>query len=386
MMDWKMVFGSRVQQVGAWRVKATVTDEMLLSMRQKLGERIVGSGDTWGSLEPWDKGADSRERWRWGVLPEAQGAVVAELTADAGGPLILLRLRQHKSPDERLLKLRINEEMKKVDAGWTGKRTKAGKPKMGKFDREVVKDAAARALVVEAQARVSLHALVWHPQEQLLLVFGGGPKVRASVARVFEDLLAGLLGARVFLTEVGLHGAVTCWLGPLGWVADMEKNWMRWVQTQAPYDGSELVEARQGERRVRLHPIQGFVAKDARGQKMMLDGADLVRAFIDGNDLLREVSLVLDVRDELAHRPETMRVEVVVGGAGVLLETRLPKTYLLGLGMALERMRQAVLLVAGLEVLLAGWWHAAGRQVQPQESLLGEEPEATTVGPCGEGW
>ena len=387
MLNWKEIFGPRALQVSVWRVTTTQLATALGSMVQALDVRLRAEGDAWESLEPWDRASEFLEGWRWGVLPDAQGALVTELTADAGGPLLMLRMRQHKSPDGRLLKARVKEAMATALADWSGPRNKKGRAKVSKMDRALIAEDAGRQLVREAAARVTAHAVVWCPEDRLLLVFGGGPKVRAGVAQKMREVLQHVLASTVYLDPVGLDAATRRWQQVGAWT-EFGMSWLKWLQAQAgPLSDGRCLEARQGDQRVRLHALDGFTAKGPGGAKLVVEGEDLVRAQI-GNEAVRvqALGLLVDVRDELAHKPESMRFGLVLDKTGWPVQVRAPKTSLEGLGMALERMRQVVLLVAGVEVLLAAWWLAVGKTVAAQGAVLLDGPEPVKVGEPGAGW
>lgn len=385
---YKEIFGPRAQQVSAWRVTTTQLATALGSMAAALDVRLRAAGDFWGTLEPWDKASEFLEGWRWGVLPDAQGALVTPLTADQDGPLILLRMRQHKSPDGRLLKARVKEAMVKALADWSGPRNKKGKAKVGKLERAQIAEDAGRQLVREAAARVTAHAVVWCPGDQLLLVFGGGPKVRAAVSRAMQDVLQRVLDSQVFLDPVGLDAATRRWQRVGAHGEGFGASWLRWLQGHAEgLEAGQGVEARQQETRVQLRRIESFTAKGANGVKLAVEGADLVKAQLGAQGVqVQTLGLGVWVRDELAHRSETVRFGLVLDKAGWPVQVRMPQATLENLGLGLERMRQALLLVAGLEVLLSAWWLAAGKGVAAQGSVLLDGPAPVKVSEPGPGW
>ena len=387
------VFKGRDLKVSVWTVKFAQMPVVTGDVGLALERAIVGAGDLWASLEPWDRASEFVERWRWGGTGLGEGSVVVPL-GQGGGPLLAVRVRQHKSPDGRLLKARVNEAMADEIANWSGPRNKQGKPKVSKLDRAIIAKEAGRMLVREAQARVTVHAVVWCPEEQLLLVFGGGSKVRGAVAEAMRQILAQVYKSQVFIEAVGLDAATRRWRQIGAGAEDFYGSWMRWLAQRlhplAPTgEGPDRLEARQGDMRVRLHHLEGFGYKTASGEKMEVEGREMVRTQLGEVLSLKGVgTLTFDVavRDELAHRPETWTFGLRMDGRGWPAAVRGPKSFMVGLGLVIERAHQIKLLVKGVEVLLAAWWLAEGRTVAAQGSVFQEDPAVVTLGEPGGGW
>lgn len=393
-MDLKALFGPRGQQVTVYTVKV---EQQTLLQGAALTEALEGAMQQQGPLrevmEPWDKGAPLLEVWKWGAPIAGHGVV--EVSAEHDGPRLMVRVRQAKSPDRKLIKERVRRAFTEAEERWAGQRTAKGKPKYSKMDRGLIKESAELDLIKEAQAKCSVHAVVWDRDKGQLLVFGGGPKVREACSAAACDLLGKVLGSRVFLARVQAGRLVEGWTGTVEGSAPHVRllDFVVGLGFRQDEDGRDLERVQIERQSLRVEVRGPTEAELSKGlDREVIRGTRTVREALgrcrgDRAWTVGRLDVPMVVRDGLAHRPETLWASVDLRRTGALGNVTLPKALIDGLGLVLDRVRQVQLLEQGVETIVAA--AVAGGAMEAQAGLPFAESVdvgVVTVGPVGGNW